>query len=459
MKNKLLSISDYIIHLVGSFTDKRTKNNIQNLVSKIFTNKNIQLWKISENNKEYERFHNLINGELVSKLNVEIINKNLLINSIACLKGQLRVVVIHDGSDIRKPESEQLENIGWVQDLDGNWIKGYKTFNSVLIDNQSGTLKLLSCTPYSSSDPKFISEKEKKEFENGKLTDIERKKEIETILEEEESYNTKKINKEQIQKIHDKIRAENPDIVIIHVLDRGFDSVEIFKFIESLGDKYVIRFKSNRNSNEKIINEKGKEVFLKLITKEFANKQEAIYTKVSFQKKVYQDAKAIFEWDTVVIENKVYHVTRVRFFSKDGKKIFKDPMLLISNYIISSFEMSQYVYEIYMQRTRIEGTFKFLKEVLGWESFRIQDFESIKNLIALAFFIGGYFYEIEHELTNDETVRWICKFGGGKGKISRYYFFEGLSKLLIVNEFEKYRIENNITDEQIKLAYEMFAIE
>jgi len=62
-------------------------------------------------------------------------------------------------------------------------------------------------------------------------------------------------------------------------------------------------------------------------------------------------------------------------------------MLLISNYIIKDKEFEQYVYELYMQRTRIEGTFKFLKEVLGWETFRIQDFESIKSLIALTFFV------------------------------------------------------------------------
>jgi len=458
MKNKSLSISDYTLNLVDSFKDKRTKKNILDFVDKIFTNKNIQMWKISENSNEYERFHNLINGEMVNTLDVKTLNENLLINSISCLKGQQRVVVIHDGSEIRKPESKQLENIGWVQDLDGTWIRGFKTFNSILIDNQTGRIKLLGCIPYSNSDPKFISEAEKKLFETGKLTDLERKKEIEVFLENEEQYNSKNIYKQQIQEIHDKIKEENPDIVIIHVLDRGYDSVEIFKFIESLGDKYVIRFKSNRNSNEKVINEKGKESFLKLVNKEFANKKEVIYSKVGFQKKVYQDAKGIFEWDTVVIENEVYQVAKVTFFSRDGKKIFKDPMLLISNYIMSNLEIVQYVYELYMQRPRIEGTFKFLKEVLGWESFRVQDYESIKNLIALTFFVGGYFYEIEHELTNNETVKWICKLGNGKGKISRYYFFEGLSKLLIALEFERYRKENNISDEQVRLAYEMFSI-
>ncbi len=457
MRKISIEISDYILNVVNSFKDKRTRKNTENLITKIFSGQSIQLWAISDNSNEYERYHNLINGEMVNTLTVELLNKNLLINSVSCLQGQQRVVVIHDGSEIRKPESEQMEHLGWVQALNGNWVKGYKTFDSVLIDNQKGTIKLLSCTPYSNADPKFVSQAEMVAYEKGKLADVARKKEIENLLETQDNYNSKKICLDQIKAIHDQIKKVNPEIVIIHVLDRGFDSEEIFDYIDSLGDKYVIRFKSNRNSNEKNLNEKGKEIFLKLQSKVFENKREAIYSKVSFKNKVYQNAKGIFEWDTVVIGEKLYQIARISFYSKEGKKIFKDPMLLISNYIISDFEMARYVYELYLQRPRIESTFKFLKEVLGWEAFRIQDYESIKNLISLAFFIGGYFYEIEHELTNNETVKWICKLGNGKGKITRFYFLQGLSKLLLAAEVEIFRKTNDISQEQIELAYKMFA--
>jgi len=59
---------------------------------------------MSTDTKEYERFHNLINGNLVNVLDVKKLNENLLINSISKLSGELRVVVIYDGSDIRKQE-------------------------------------------------------------------------------------------------------------------------------------------------------------------------------------------------------------------------------------------------------------------------------------------------------------------------------------------------------------------
>lgn len=81
---------------------------------------------------------------------------------------------------------------------------------------------------------------------------------------------------------------------------------------------------------------------------------------------------------------------------------------------------------------RIEGVFKFVKNTLGWEDFQVRDWESIKNIIALAFFIGVYFYEIEPALAHNPDIEWLCALGGGRGKgvVARHYFCEGLKNLL-----------------------------
>jgi len=457
MKAQPKTINEYAKSILASFSDKRAKANTENFINKIFTSKSIQLWNITANRKEYDNLLNLINGELVNVLDVKKLNISLLSNSIECSRDQYSVIVIHDGSDIRKPESQELEYLGWVQDLDKNWIRGYKTYNSVLIDNHTGKLKLLSCVPYSAKDPDFVSQEELRLFEKNKLTDKERVLEIENALTNADNYNSKSICKQQIKEIHDKIKSVNPDIVIIHVLDRGFDDVELFDYIDDLGDKYVIRFKSNRNSNEKVLNEKEKEVFLKLSDKHFENQSQKRYNKVMFDHKVYCEASGLFEWDTVLINNKLYQVAKVRFCTRDGKKIFKDQMLLISNYILSDFEMVLYIYELYLQRSKIESVFKFLKEVLGWETFRIHCYQAITNLIALAFYVGGYFYEIEDQLINNETINWICKLGNGKGKVTRYYFMRGLQKLLIIEEVKIFQQQNNITDQDIQYARGLFS--
>ncbi len=69
----------------------------------------------------------------------------------------------------------------------------------------------------------------------------------------------------------------------------------------------------------------------------------------------------------------------------------------------------------------------------------MRDWASIKNIIALAFFIGGYFYEIEPELARNPVMQWLCALGGGKGFLSRHYFLEGLKNLLIHQQVEWFR--------------------
>jgi len=78
----------------------------------------------------------------------------------------------------------------------------------------------------------------------------------------------------------------------------------------------------------------------------------------------------------------------------------------------------------------------------------VQDWESIKNIIALAFFIGGYFYEIEPELANNPVIFWLCQLGGGKGKITRHYFLEGLRNLLIHQQVERFREKDRLRPDE-----------
>ena len=122
-------------------------------------------------------------------------------------------------------------------------------------------------------------------------------------------------------------------------------------------------------------------------------------------------------------------------------------MLLISNIKVGSYIEAKEIYHIYLLRSKIEAVFKFLKDVLGWEEFQVRDWESIKNIIAICFFIGGYFYEIKSELTKNETIIMICDLAKSKGKITRYFFLEGMRTLLTAVRVEIFRKERNISDE------------
>ena len=125
-------------------------------------------------------------------------------------------------------------------------------------------------------------------------------------------------------------------------------------------------------------------------------------------------------------------------------------MLLLTNRKIKTADQAHGIYFTYLQRSKIEGVFKFLKDVLGWIEIQVRDFESIKNIIALCYFIGGYFYEIESELIENVTIQRICDLGGGKGKYTRYFFLQGLSKMLTYKAVEQFVEEQDISYEQFE---------
>ena len=218
------------------------------------------------------------------------------------------------------------------------------------------------------------------------------------------------------------------------------DGLPYFSFIaEELDDFFVIRAKISRNSNEKSVNKEGKEIATKLKNVSLPHKQVEVIEKIHLNKKVYQDATRIIEWGCLTLEGKDYSVVRITLTTRKGKEIFLQPMLLITNLPVIKAKDAVETYLIYLKRAKIEGVFKFVKNALGWEEFQVQDWESIKNIIALAFFIGGYFYEIEPELANNPVILWLCQLGGGKGKITRHYFLEGLKNLLIHQQVERFR--------------------
>ncbi len=457
MKRIDVRLKRYIDELLLTFSDIRVKSNAEKLINGIISEKTTKLKTIAKDTKEYENFHNMLNGELKNVLDADKINKAMGLAAVNTQEGKYHVYVIHDESDIRKPESKVLENLGVVRDLKGNWIPGYSTYNIILVEPDSSQVHLYSCVPYSNSDPNFVSKREMELFIKGKLQDVERKKEIEAILTANNNYNSKSICLEQIKQVHADLKEVNPEISIVHVLDRGFDDKEVFELIHSLGDTFVIRGKSNRNANEKIVGESGKETFLKLVNKTFENEHIRYIPKIQFKRKVYTNVKCIYQWDTTIIGDSLWNVVRVMFYDRKGSRIFKDSMLLLTNFNINSPEMAVHVNMVYLQRPKIESVFKFLKENLGWEEFRVHDYESIKNIIALAFFIGGYFYEIEDEIADNKYACWIAELGGGKGKITKYFFMEGLKKLLLIVSFKEFVKKNNISEEEIEEAIQMFS--
>ena len=407
------------------------------------------MWTFSDDKKEFDRNKNLINGNLKTVLDDKKISDALIKNSVEKLAQNKRVYIISDHSDIRKQYSTALENLGKVRDLSGNIINGNTVLGSVILDESKQDITLSNITVFSNREKNFVTVKELHDYENNKIEDEIRKAEIKAAVDDDSYINMRNTLEKHLQDQSVALKKENPDISICHVHDRGEDSVEYLEFIkDTLGDDTVVRVKKSRNSNQFTINPKTKRKnYVKLIDSIFENKSEYHIDKLTLKGKLYQQVTVSLQWDKLTLNNYDYSVVKITLFKRDGTKIYTEPMLLITTIDVKNELIAKEIYHTYLLRVKIEGVFKFLKDTLGWEEFQVRDWESIKNIIAICFFIGGYFYEIKSELTNNETVIMICDLAKSKGKITHFFFLQGMRALLTAHRVELFRKERNISDE------------
>ena len=388
------------------------------------TGHSTKLWSLSSDPNEYERNLNLLSGRLKNSLTPEGINEQTLRAGLSKLSVQDRVEVIHDGSDIRKPYSKTLPHLTKVKSLEKQMINGYNTFNSIVINDLDKQIHLLASTPYSTSDPNYNQ----------------------TIGA---GFNQNDIVFGQIKQTDKAIKTQFDEVKVRHLFDRGHDDQNLFEFVDDLDSTFIVRVKSSRNSNEFILDKKGKTVFIKLKDAALEQSQERVLEKFVWKNKVFQQAKMTITWGKLTLKNKTYSVVKVQVFDREKKSIFKDQMLLITNELVNSFESAFEIYKAYLRRSKIENVFKFLKDQLGWEEFRVRDFMVIQNIITLCFFVAGYFYENQQEIIKNSEVITICQLAKSKGKVTKHFYLEGLKIVANLILFQDFIKQQNLTQEQI----------
>lgn len=399
----------------------------------------------------------MLNGDLQTVVDSQKLNISLLANATPFFKGKQIISMLHDCSPIRKPESKTLDSLGKVTSLSGAIVNGYDSFNSVMIDVTGKQVRLLACRPFSNGEESYVSGKERYAYENGQLADPQRGKAIAGLDAAASSYNLKTIIKAQLTQISEHLLKQAPQVSVIHIFDRGFDDADLFAFVDGLEHSFICRGKANRKGDQLQVDDQGKARSISLARQQFMQGQEQCYEKIRFKKQLYPQAKGVFEWGRVEIAAKQYSLVRVSFYARNGSRVFKEPMLLLTNLQVEELLMAQLVFEQYMQRSKIEAVFKFCKEELKWESPRMDDFTAMKNLLTLVYFIAGYFYEIEHELTANPTAQWLAELGNGKGKVSPHFLLKGLAKLAAYLEIQQLVEQNKLSQQQIQQAVKLYS--
>lgn len=380
----------------------------------------------------------------MSDINVEKINESLAERFISNNTDMCEAYLIHDPSDIRKPYSKKIENLGKVRDLKGNIINGYSTHNIVGIAGNNKSVHLLSHISYSNKDDKFLKREFVKKLEKSK--EFEGEKEARELYETNEFFNKKIISNEEIQEISARLKSLSPNLQITHILDREFDDDEYLKIINSsIKDSFIVRSKKTRMDDSTDQNEKT----TRLIDSKYEQTQIIEVQKIRFKDKVYQDIKIEVSWK----KYHSYNAVRITIRDRKNEEVFKNPMLLLTNRVVSSLEDAYQTYLGYLKRSRIESVFKFLKEGLGWEEIQTRNFQGIQNLLSICFYISSYLYEVGKEAAHDDYAILLAEIGGGKGKVTRHYILEGvkliLGKIRVEEVFKRHGVTPK-TQENIK---------
>ena len=91
------------------------------------------------------------------------------------------------------------------------------------------------------------------------------------------------------------------------------------------------------------------------------------------------------------------------------------------------------------------------KGELGWEEFRLKDFEGIKGITAIGFFVASYLYEIGQGEVYDDFVVLIAQLGGSKsGEVTRHYILEGMKTFLAKLRVDQFIEEHQISKKDLK---------
>lgn len=304
-----------------------------------------KLWTLSTDSAHYERNHNLLSGRLKNSFNPDTINLHTQQNALANLTLKEYVEIAHDGSDIRKPYSQKLPQLAKIRDLNGHIINGYNTFNSIVLSDVDKQIRLLASTPYSTADPHY------NQTVGGGFSGSE-------------------IVLTQLTQTDQAVKAAFPGVQVSHLLDRGHDDQSVFEPIDELQSHFIVGLKANRNSDESTPTESGKIKAVKLRQAQLAHTYDEVLAKFIWKQRVYEQTRLVLSVGVLSLNGRGYQVVRVSVFDRLGKSIFKEPMLLITNRLLSGFKAVFSVYQSYLHRSKIEGVFKFLKEKLGWPGRR-----------------------------------------------------------------------------------------
>lgn len=271
-------------------------------------------------------------------------------------------VFLVDDSDVTKPLGNKFEALGIVRDgssKDKSYEKGYHHTEIVGLTNNFKQPISLFSKIHSSTQKEYIS--------NNNVT-YEGLNFVVTLLNERSLQGT-------------------------FVLDRGYDSNDIFNYFFNKNQHFVIRLTEKRK------------IYYKHRWNKITTLRDAYKGKLKFNI-MFQNVEK--ECLISVIKAQITASKKwINIFFVYG--LSDTPMMLASNIPIKSKEDALKVARLYFSRWRIEEYFKFKKQEFNFENFRVRSLKSINNLNLLLTYTIGFISLMCEKLEKNMFAQEIIK--------------------------------------------------
>lgn len=337
--------------------------------------------------------------------------------------------LVADGSDLRKPYAREMPDLMHVRNLDGTLVLGYRTLNVVGITPSRRAV--LYHRLFSSKEEDFLSE----------------------------SLETQKA----LQTVSDAVGALRQRMTVTWILDSGFDDVAVWRTVWEQDEHVVCRVKhsdrlvayqddagqwvesdiARARQRLTLLATAQTEMVVRRGRQKRAKRQRipvqirACPLRLTYETNVRREGLG----ETV---DKTLWLVEVRLPGTSLK-----PWLLITDWPVTDANRAVRIFRMYRQRWTVEDSFRFIKDILGWEDVQLLNLTGVRTLLALGWVAAGFLYELGVTLDWEE-VRLLARLGGWAerkgnkpGKIVLTRGLRRLLEMLVTQSYlDRYRSEH-----------------
>ncbi|WP_291427135.1 transposase [Deinococcus sp.] len=379
------SLHDYALNYRPLFRDIRVFNTFESLLTGILGSGSGCIQRIAASipgaaDNSERRLRRLVHDENKRvSFSPDNLSQTLTREGAQFLHDADSVEVIVDGSDLRKPQSQNLPYLDHVRDLQGQLINGYRTLEAIGRASD-GRQAILFQQTYSTQTPNFISEK--------------------------------RILKDALFAIVRELRAAGVQ-KITFIMDRGFDDLKVFRWLGAeLHVKFVIRGMHFDRSTQRTPT---------------AEPQALVKLMDSFpvlgrftMKRPVKDKRGKVSWRPTLVEVRAGEIwldhgklpmNAVRLAFPSCPRDDREGWLLLTNLPVDTLEAAGAVVRLYLSRWSIEDVFEWTKQALGWEEVRLLDFPAFQRLVTCIWIAAAFVFRLGAAKETPE-VKLLASLGG-----------------------------------------------